>query len=321
MFDDRSFHYPADLLNHLIDTIPLITKSKKDVFVFFQGAGIQPFLMTEIKSKWVNDPASVSKFDIVRNILIKLNEGGDKYLRERREVLKRVVEFDSFSACYPDNILKAKALVAEIKQLTGLKDSVTKIIQEQERNRQLEIQKRKKDQAKRIEKKAKIDEVKRNLFAQFSEPNHHVRGKALEKILNDLFKAYGISIRESFSIKGSNQEGIVEQLDGVIALDSHLYLVEMKWWHTPIGVSEIMPHIGRLLLRADAKGIFISASEYTEPAVTCCREFLQQKTIVLVSLEELISLLEAEYDLIKFLKQKIDIAVVEKNPWRKILCS
>lgn len=34
--DDR-YHYPADVFNLLVDTIPLLCKSKKDVMLFLEG--------------------------------------------------------------------------------------------------------------------------------------------------------------------------------------------------------------------------------------------------------------------------------------------
>lgn len=33
------YHYPPELLSLLVDTIPLLCRSKNDVVVFFRGAG------------------------------------------------------------------------------------------------------------------------------------------------------------------------------------------------------------------------------------------------------------------------------------------
>jgi restriction system protein len=33
-------HYPPEILNLLVDTIPLLCRSKNDVLVFFKGAGV-----------------------------------------------------------------------------------------------------------------------------------------------------------------------------------------------------------------------------------------------------------------------------------------
>ena len=77
-------------------------------------------------------------------------------------------------------------------------------------------------------KKEEIARVKTELFALFSEKNSQKRGKALELVLNSLFQVYGILIREAFVLKGDDGEGIVEQIDGVIEIDGHLYFIEMK---------------------------------------------------------------------------------------------
>ena len=37
---DITFPYPPDLFNLLVDTIPLLNRSKKDVLLFFRGAGV-----------------------------------------------------------------------------------------------------------------------------------------------------------------------------------------------------------------------------------------------------------------------------------------
>jgi hypothetical protein len=112
---------------------------------------------------------------------------------------------------------------------------------------------------------------------------------------------------------------VLEQVDGVIELDSAIHLVEMKWLNTPVGVGEFFPHLSRLFLRANARGIFISSGGYTEPVIKECRTALTQKTMVLCSLQEIVMLLQRQDDLIAFLKQKSHAAIIDKNPYLEIL--
>ncbi len=98
----------------------------------------------------------------------------------------------------------------------------------------------------------------------------------LETALNNLFQAYGVLIRKSFHLVGE-AEGIVEQIDGIIELSGVLYFVEMKWYRNPVGKPEISEHLVRLMSRAEVRGIFISASDYTEPAILTAREFRNTK--------------------------------------------
>jgi restriction system protein len=70
----------------------------------------------------------------------------------------------------------------------------------------------------------------------------------------------------------------------------------------------------RIFSRGHARGIFISASGYTEPAVVVCREALQRSVIVLCTLEEIVRLLEGDVQLQGFFKEKVRAAIVEKEP-------
>jgi hypothetical protein len=150
----------------------------------------------------------------------------------------------------------------------------------------------------------------------FAEPDAHKRGKALEAVLNSLFAAYGILVRETFTLKGRCGEGVIEQIDGLVEIDGHLYLVEMKWWNTALGTAEVSPHIVRVFGRGgQARGLFISYSEFTEPAITTCRDALAGGVVVVLSkLQEIVDLLDREADIKKWLKVKVTAAIADKNP-------
>lgn len=105
----------------------------------------------------------------------------------------------------------------------------------------------------------------------------------------------------------------------MIEIDGYLYLVEMKWWNDPLGKTEVAPHLVRVFNRGHAGGILISASGYTEPAILDCKEALTQKIVVLCELQEIVHLLENRGNLKDFLKSKINIAVMEKKPFARIL--
>lgn len=311
---DIIYHYPPELLNLLVDTIPLLCRSKRDVVTFFKGAGIPAGVTNDLVGKINRDKDSISKFEITRTVLIRLNERGEASLRERREVLKRVIEFENFSSCWPTDQLKAKGLVTEIRGLINVKDSFTRMQNERdsERKRRLEEQtaiiKSKEDHLKMMAT------IKADLFALFGETDAHRRGKSLEGVLNRLFGAAGILITEAFTLRGSDGEGVVEQIDGVVEIDNHLYLVEMKWWSEALGPGDVSQHLVRVFYRGHARGIFISTSGYTPAAINTCREALQKSVVVLCHLEEIVLLLEKELTLKAFLKEKIQAAIIHKNP-------
>lgn len=312
---DITFHYPPELMNLLIDAIPRLNKTKNDVFLFFKGAGVSPALMQLPFQQWQQNKDSINKFEITRQVLTKVNEKGEMCLRERREILKRVVEFESFSSCWPEDQIKVRGYVAEIQKVVNIKDSFTRMTKEREEI-QRELMAQKKVEIEKVrKKKEEIARVKAELFALFSEKNSQKRGKALEGVLNSLFRIYGILIHEAFALTGDNGEGVVEQIDGVVGIDGNIYLVEMKWWDKPIGVPEISQHLMRVFCRAESRAIIISASNFTGPAVNRCKEALHQKVIVLCSLQEIVILLEQEGDLCEFIRKKVHAAIVNREPF------
>lgn len=311
-------HYPPELLKLLVDTIPLLCRSKRDVLVFFQGAGVAAELTADYQQKVAVARDTVKKHDMVRDILVRLNERGEATLRERREVLKRVVEWEDYSTCWESDQLKAKGLVSEVRRVVDVKDSFGRMRQEQEAERRKRFEGEEKKVAAQRDHQAKFEQVKKDLYALFGQTNPHQRGKQLEAVLNRLFQSAAILVREAFERVAPTGEGVVEQIDGVIEFDGEIYLVEMKWWDKLLGPGEVAPHLVRVYSRQGARGLLISYSGYTEAAIGNCREALAQRVVVLCNLQEIVQLLEREDDLTEFLRKKVRAAVVDKNPHHKV---
>jgi restriction system protein len=122
-------------------------------------------------------------------------------------------------------------------------------------------------------------------------------------------------VKESFHLNGAEGEGTVEQVDGVVAIDGEVYLVEMKWLNTPVGVPEIAPHFVRVFSRDAARGIFISASGFGPPAVKQSTDALGKMVSVLCELEELVRLLEEPKGNVRdYFREKVQIAIAERRP-------
>jgi restriction system protein len=314
------YHYPPDLFDLIVQTIPLLNRSKKAVLTFFNGAGVDQIIYKDISAKLVTVPDSISKYDICRTILERINQDSEKYLRERREILKRITEFEAFTTCWPNDQLKAKGLVSEIQKVINVKDSFTRMRQEREKEQKL----RRNEYQDRISEvqnhREKIERIKDSLYSLFSESNPQKRGKSLEKILNEYFNAFKILIRDDFKRIGEQGDGIVEQIDGIIDLDNQIFLVEMKWKKDAIGNDDIFSHLGRIYHRADAHGIFISASGYTPSALSASKEALVKNALlVLFDLEEFVKIIETEVDFKTYLRQRINYSIIEKDPYKRTL--
>jgi len=247
------FHYPHDVFDLLIETIPRLVKYKKDVFLFFEGAGVDEADLRDARATLAKAPQSISKFDIARDVLTRLNRRQDSGLAARREVIKRVTQFESFETCWDNERLKAKGLVASVREAVNAKDTFTRMKNERDSERE-QVQARHRDeQLQATRKRNEIDDIKTRLFGLFSQGyNPQERGKLLENVLNDLFRAYGIQVRENFVRKPLDGATVLEQIDGVIELAGKIHLVEMKWLKDPVGVADFGPHLVRVMGRADA---------------------------------------------------------------------
>ncbi len=314
---DAQFHYPPELMKLLVDTIPKLCKSKEDLLLFFRGAGISACLLEPYRTLLRANKQAFNKYHVSRELLSRINELGDSGLRARREVVKRVVEFENFSLCWENDRAAARGLVAEIRDIVNVKDSFTKMkIEKEEERRARQEQEAEKSRVARG-RAQNLNEIKSDLFALFAEKNAHKRGKALEGVLNRLFAIDELLVKDAFTVKGTCGDGVIEQIDGLIDLDGQLYLVELKWWNAPLGVGDVAPHLVRVFSRGgQARGLFISYSAFTGPAIEQCRDAIGQgAVIVLALLEELVQLIDRQGNVREWLRGKTRVAISERSPY------
>jgi restriction system protein len=127
------YHFAPDFLNLLVETIPRLNRSRNDVLLFFRGAGVRMQHLQDVEGDIRRDRGSHSKFELARTVVVRLNEGGDPCLAARREIIRRIVEFEDFTRCWENDALQARGLVAEVRRLVNVKDSFTRINQERQR--------------------------------------------------------------------------------------------------------------------------------------------------------------------------------------------
>jgi hypothetical protein len=298
-----------------VDAVARLNRGKDTVLDFFRGAGVPERFLTDIARRLASDRTGINKFEMARTVLIRLNDAGDSMIAPRREILNRIVKTESFEHCWPNDRLAAKGVVAEIRKVIHERDAFTRMEAEKDRERVQRLSDRQALIDRRNEERRARETIRTELARLFSETDPWKRGKQLEGVLNRLFALDGIGVKESFHLKGDEGQGIVEQIDGVIVLDGELYLVEMKWLSAPIGPDAIAPHCVRVFSRDTARGIFISASPFTDAAVKQSTEALTKMVLILCELEELVRLLEhPDSDARDYFRKKLQAAVVERRP-------
>jgi hypothetical protein len=310
---DPCYHYPPDVFELLVEVITYICKSKPAVIDFFRGAGVPESMVSGWRVNIRENPQSVKKALISRDVLRAVSEAGDSMLGQRREIVKRVASFEDFSSCWPDDQYKAEALVGRLRQLVNVKDSFTRMALESERVRRERQEKHLRKLATAQKQADERESIRRDLYALFSILDPRRRGKALEGVLNRLFASFGILVREAFTINDSVSGKVVEQIDGAIELDGHVYVVEMKWLKDRVG-TELGQHAARVMVRPpDVRALYISASGYTDAAILIAKEFLSHRLCVLAELEEIVACLDKNRDLREVLRTKISRAQTHKE--------
>ena len=314
MSDYDPFHFPSELIELLTSVIPLLNKSKRGVLIFFRSCGAPTGMLADLDKRVTSDASSISKYEIARTALTRINDGGDQLLRPRREIIRQVTEFEDFGQCWPNDQLQAKGLVSDVRRYVNVRDSFTRMQQAEESNRLEEVRQRRQKAEAKQRRRDDILALRTRLAGLASMPNAQGRGLALESVLNDLFKIDGLSVREAFTIRG--EDGCVqEQIDGLIVLDRRPILVEAKWLSTPIGQGQIARHLVRVYGRAEVMGLFVSSSPYTDAAIAECKTMLSQRVIVLAEVNEIVLLLEdPDANLAEWLRAKIMAASVERKP-------
>ena len=232
-----AYHYPPELFQLLVDTIPRLCRSKRDVLLFFRGAGVKESMLRDLEQRLADDATSIYKFDMVRTLLARLNEAGDAALGERRALLQRVHDFEDFSTCWESDRLAAQGLVGQIRGVVNVKDSFTRMRREREEEARKHRDATRREAEVVRQKRETLDGIRRDLAQLFTMEDARKRGILLEDVLNRFFRTDGILVRESFTRAGEPGQGVIEQIDGVIELEGEIYLVEMKWLKDRAGPS------------------------------------------------------------------------------------
>jgi len=312
---ENVYHYPPELFELVVDALSVLSRSKQGVIDFMRGAGVEHCDLQDVQQLVFRNRNAISKAEIARRVLTRINERrSNSGLRVRRELLKRITGFESFSLCWPKDQAKARGLVAQVREVVNQKDAFTRMQIERHKERQRVVEAAEANQREKEQARKKRTEARDALYRLFGEKDSAKRGRQLERALTQLFEAHGVSVLEPFQLH-SHEGYPVEQIDGFISLDGRHYLVEAKWRDSPVGREMVTSHLMRVFTRPQADAIFITASKFTEGALAVCREAFQQGRLVIVCmLQEIIRELDTTDNLRDYLQRKVRAAIARKEP-------
>lgn len=135
------------------------------------------------------------------------------------------------------------------------------------------------------------------------------RGYAFEKLLCDVFNAYGLAAREPFRLRG-------EQIDGSFQLSNETYLLEAKWQGEQTGVADLHTFHGKLEQKAAwTRGLFISNSGFTEDGLAA---FGRGKRVICMDGLDLHDTMHREIPLNQVLDRKVRRAAETGSPFARV---
>jgi hypothetical protein len=130
---------------------------------FFKSRGVPEAHLSDLQRPVDTSRDAISKYEIVRIVLDRINRQGDAYLSIRREVLRRVVEWEDFSTSWPNEAVQAQGFVSKVRQMVDTKDSFTRMRQERDNERAKRLRPQREATAameqKREQRRALLSEV------------------------------------------------------------------------------------------------------------------------------------------------------------------
>ena len=265
--------------------------------IYWYKNDLRSFLNYSLKNKAIISTLNWDdvKYEIVSQLLDRMNRRPDLYLEDMLNLLRNVCDFNDFSHfdrlpgkdCEKHKNYARNSINALRKNCEGYFDKVESDEKAKVQREQFRIQ-----QAKTQGYNNKIETFKNQYYSLVTMKDAQQRGYAFETFLNELFNFFDMSPRSSFKING-------EQIDGAFTHDNNDYLLEAKWHNSPIARKEIdifEAEISRKL--KTTLGLFVSINGFVEAVLDSANSY---KSIILMDSQDLIQVLERRitlYDLI-----------------------
>ncbi len=176
---------------------------------------------------------------------------------------------------------------------------------EQRERLQRELDERKTTDAERRSHGVVLSELRDDFFSMYVMTDAQERGRHFEQLLNRLFALHDLEPRAAYSLEH-------EQIDGAFTFDTDDYLLEARWWSTPMQPADVHPF--KVKVESKAKhtfGLFISVNGFTSGAIDL---YSQATSVVFMDGADLVPVLEGRMDLAEVLLRKRRHAAETGNP-------
>lgn len=148
------------------------------------------------------------------------------------------------------------------------------------------------------------ESLKDRLYALSALNDRQAAGRALEPLLYDLFKLYGLAPRKPFRLVG-------EQIDGSFELDGAVYLLEAKWEAQALSQAPLLTFRGKIEGKSEfTRGVMIALNHVTGEALDAITRG-KRPNFVLLNGYDLSMMLEGQMRLDTLLRKKVRLLAEE----------
>jgi hypothetical protein len=241
----------------LLEAVAVFYWYKPDQERFLRGAlGDYPELLAQLTF-------GVPKRQVASQLITVLQVNEDRYQRAALDLIERLSEFDEtfrHLARQDDGATKAGTAQAALAGIQAVSGHNRQLLEERER-----VRTRIEDDVKTAEFRRSHDAVLAELLEEFmtmfSMGDPQTRGRQFEVLIERLFTLHDLEPKAAYSLQH-------EQIDGAFTFRTDDYLLEAKWWSSPIDPKEVNHFRAKVESKAaNTLGLCISISGFTPGAI------------------------------------------------------
>lgn len=204
-----------------------------------------------------------TKRQVASQLVMVLQVNEDRYQRAALDLVERLSEFDEafgHLARLDDGTTKVSIAQTALAGIQAISGHNRNLLEERERARD-RIERDVRSAELRRSHDAVLAELLQEFMTMFSMVDAQARGRQFETLIERLFSLHDLAPKAGYSLEH-------EQIDGAFTFRTDDYLLEAKWWNSPIDPKEINHFRSKVESKAaNTLGLCISISGFTAGAI------------------------------------------------------
>lgn len=240
---------------------------------------------------------TLTKREVSTDIVAFLRRNEDRYQPLAIDLLVHLGEFDlrfPRLARLDDGGAKVAKAQAALEDVRAVVAAYGELAAAREQVR-AEAQRQRHDEEQRRVREGALATLRVRFLDLQTMENAHERGRQLEGLLNELFDLHELYPRAAYSLEH-------EQIDGAFTFQTDDYLLEAKWWKTPLQPK----HLNEFKAKVESKakhvlGLLVAVGGFTDGAI---KTHSQGTPLILMDGADLYAVLDGRISLLEVLERK-----------------